>query len=255
MGWVSVNDDNVLITSNTLAYWNGAYAGTGTTEDPYLSNLTILGTISKGVWHGSTIGTAYGGTGNTSFTKNRLIYTNTATKFASTSSIYASTTAITINGTSAPANSGNFQVKGTSTMQTILPESTNVYDLGQANSATGNNPDNGIRWSHLYIGTADTYGAYGKPIYWNAGAPAATYPVQYTTWTIPSGSSSVTIEKAGKYFTDTYVLSIVVTSGEDKLPGALTWNTDTADQLTIATTGNVSDTVSGYVLTARADYI
>lgn len=255
LGWSSATADNVLITSNTLAYWNGAYKGAGTTADPYTSNLTIVGTISKGTWQGTKIGVGYGGTGNTSVTANRIIYSESTSKLSSAASIYASSSSLAINSTTAPANSGNFQVKGTSTMQTILPESTNTYNLGQANSATGSNPDNGIRWSHLYIGTADTYGAYGKPIYWNAGAPAATYPVQYTTWTIPSGSSSVTIEKAGKYFTDTYVLSIVVTSGEDKLPGALTWNTDTADKLIIATTGNVSDTVSGYVLTARADYI
>lgn len=51
-----------LMTTNTLAYWNGAYGSGGS------SNLTKLGTVDKGIWHGSTIGIAYGGTGATSRT-------------------------------------------------------------------------------------------------------------------------------------------------------------------------------------------
>jgi len=130
LGWSSATADNVLITSNTLAYWNGAYKGAGTTADPYTSNLTIVGTISKGTWQGTKIGVGYGGTGNTSVTANRIIYSESTSKLSSAASIYASSSSLAINSTTAPANSGNFQVKGTSTMQTILPESTNTYNLG-----------------------------------------------------------------------------------------------------------------------------
>lgn len=56
-GWSSSVGTN-LITHNTLAYWNGAYSGT-------TSNLSILGTVTTGVWHGSVIGVGYGGTGQT----------------------------------------------------------------------------------------------------------------------------------------------------------------------------------------------
>lgn len=48
-----------LITANTLGYWNGAYNSGGS------SNISYLGTISKGTWHGSAIGLDYGGTGGT----------------------------------------------------------------------------------------------------------------------------------------------------------------------------------------------
>ena len=76
---------------------------------------------------------------------NRMAYYSGANAISQASSIYASTTAITINGTAAPANSGNFQVVGTSTMRHIYPEENNKYDLGSTS----------LRWkSILYQGSA-----------------------------------------------------------------------------------------------------
>lgn len=54
-----------LMTTNTLAYWNGAYSSAGN------SNITNVGTIAKGVWNGTIIDVTYGGTG-----RNKLIGTN-----------------------------------------------------------------------------------------------------------------------------------------------------------------------------------
>lgn len=49
-----VNNANNLrfMTVNTLAYWNGAYSGTN-------SNLSVLGTITTGTWHGTKIANDY----------------------------------------------------------------------------------------------------------------------------------------------------------------------------------------------------
>jgi fibronectin-binding autotransporter adhesin len=41
-----------------------------------LNNITTVGILTAGVWNGSTVGVAYGGTGATSFTSNGLIYGN-----------------------------------------------------------------------------------------------------------------------------------------------------------------------------------
>lgn len=57
LGWTSTTGTN-LVTSNTLAYWNGSYNGTS-------SNLSVLGTITTGVWNGSAIPVTHGGTGAT----------------------------------------------------------------------------------------------------------------------------------------------------------------------------------------------
>ena len=51
-------NNDYLITKAALAFWNGAYSGT-------TSNLSVLGTVTKGTWNGSTIGVGYGGTGAT----------------------------------------------------------------------------------------------------------------------------------------------------------------------------------------------
>ena len=442
-----------LITANTLYYHKGN------------SNIVTVGTITSGTWKGTaiaadyigshstdkltsgTLGTARGGLGNDSFTANRLLYTESATKISSTTSIYAGTDSISINATAAPANSGKFQVKGTSTMQHILPEADTTYDLGNhaslrwrtaylttslcvsaknvvnayntngkgtfigpavmsicqtaagdglylmgeaaqygrmfinkigtasavgetwlylgnsTASGTAKNAKGVIRlyhtnatygdyyahgwwssggisdytmvgatsttknteaWTTVIFGNANatnttnahsrgnlriysestTYtdirsqGGYSKifylpkyngnmyaihagdanaigsgkkpvyiaangrasvcdttvgsayqPVYSNAGELTASYPVQYSTWTINSGHIKSTLTASGIFTADTYVIALVVTSGESNLNGPLTW-TSAADTLTITTTEATSGEVSGYVLTA-----
>ena len=65
----------------------------GSTSQPaYVNNDGIASAVT-------TVGTAYGGTGNTSYTATRLLYTNTATKFA-TGSLVSDGTYIAMTGTS-----------------------------------------------------------------------------------------------------------------------------------------------------------
>jgi len=56
LDWGTNND--ALLTKAAMAYWNGAYTGTS-------SNIAYLGTIKGGVWNGSAIPIAHGGTGAT----------------------------------------------------------------------------------------------------------------------------------------------------------------------------------------------
>ena len=59
--------------------------------------------------------------------------------------------------------SGNTSLVNNTHASTILPHTHNTYDLGSTS----------LRWKHLYIGSADSYGGTYKPIYWNAGVPQA----------------------------------------------------------------------------------
>ena len=56
LGWNSAGSANAnnlrLINVNTLAYWNGAYSGVN-------SNISIVGTIVHGTWHGTKIANDY----------------------------------------------------------------------------------------------------------------------------------------------------------------------------------------------------
>ena len=93
-GWVSQADSTELINHNTLAYWNGAYTGT-------TSNLSVLGTISTGVWNGTTIAIAYGGTGLTS---NPSMLVNLSSTSADT--VFKASPRPGVTGTLAVTNGG-----------------------------------------------------------------------------------------------------------------------------------------------------
>lgn len=77
LGWTSATGTN-LVTTNTLAYWNGSYTGTS-------SNISILGTITTGIWNGSAIPVTHGGTGATDAATARTNLGITDTKVAQTS--------------------------------------------------------------------------------------------------------------------------------------------------------------------------
>lgn len=70
--WITVLDSNNYSTQ--LTNWSGN------------TSITSVGTITTGEWNGTTIGTAYGGTGATSFTADSLIYADSATSLASSTS-------------------------------------------------------------------------------------------------------------------------------------------------------------------------
>lgn len=98
-----------------------------------------------------------------------------------------------------------------------------------------------------------------NPTYLDEGTISITYPVQYSTFVFTSGSN--TAEIVSEAFNqlngiNTYVLQIVVTSGEEYLNAPIDWsssqvnNSDTYGVITL-TTMNVSGRVSGYIITAR----
>jgi hypothetical protein len=73
--------DLVGQAANTNAA-NASYLSTGTVPSAQISGsytgITGVGTITAGVWNGTTITVPYGGTGMTSFTSNGILFGNTA---------------------------------------------------------------------------------------------------------------------------------------------------------------------------------
>lgn len=94
------------------------------------------------------------------------------------------------------ANSTSTLIRLTPT--TLQPERTNEISLGES----------GIRWSKLYVGTADSYGSNTQPIYWNAGVPTAiTYTANRLYY--PSTTTAFT---AGTHFVSDTKIAINSTS-------------------------------------------
>ena len=99
---VGAGDKPIYIAANGRATAFSSTIG-GSTRPVYVSAGTITPITA--------VGTAYGGTGNTSFTANRLVWTESATKMTAANH-YASSSKVAINYTSAPSE--NFYVGGTS---------------------------------------------------------------------------------------------------------------------------------------------
>ena len=139
------------------------------------------------------------------------------------------------------------------TNSTIYPYDTDTGTLGLGGNSAK-------RWSAAYIGTADTYGDPYLPIYWNDGVPQyLSGIVQYMPFTIANSATSVTLQNEAYnqlYGIETYVLSIVITSGENYLNDKISWsssqvsNSTTMGQIVLSTAA-VSGPVSGYIITAR----
>lgn len=105
------------------------------------------------------------------------------------------------------------------------------------------------RWGGILVGSANSYGNAYEPIYWNNGVPAVVSTVQKQAFSIARESNYVELLNSA-YDTNTIVLTIVITSGGENLNAPLR-ATPIEGKLTISTTSDVTDTVSGYVVTAR----
>ena len=86
---------NGYLTSTDWSTFNNKSPAAGS------SSITTVGTITSGTWHGSTIGTGYGGTGLTSFTANGIVY-------ASSTSALTTSSSLTFDGTNITNNAGFF---------------------------------------------------------------------------------------------------------------------------------------------------
>lgn len=149
---LAINTDN-LVEGSTNLFWtnirfdNRLSATTTLPNLTTLANLATVGTITSGIWNGSTIGVAYGGTGAASFgqgwvyslggtnalaastspTVSYLVATST-----SQASIlpYASTTAATVNGTAYFPGSGIWNSSGNVGIGTASPgKNLDVYSV------------------------------------------------------------------------------------------------------------------------------
>ena len=100
------------------------------------ASITVLGTVATGTWQGSTVGVAYGGTGNTTFNSNELL-TYDGTKFAS-SGKFVNATPQKFASTIGDGSSTTYSVThglATEDVQVQLFETTGSREIVDANVA------------------------------------------------------------------------------------------------------------------------
>lgn len=119
--WVDATDawtssEHLDLASGKNYYINGTQvlSSTALGSSVTTSSLTSVGTIGTGVWQATTIGTAYGGTGQTAYTDGQLLIGNTATGSLSKATLTAGS-GVTItngNGTISIASTGTTYTAG-----------------------------------------------------------------------------------------------------------------------------------------------
>ena len=169
---VGAGDKPVYIAANGRATAFSSTIG-GSTRPVYINAGTITPITA--------VGTAYGGTGNTSFTANRLVWTESATKMTAANH-YASSSKVAINYTSAPNE--NFYVGGTSKFAgSVTITGNNTLFIGTQLKLWSDGEGGNIR---LYTKTSttncfefDTYDGNLRLYYCTDGGNGTT---GYTAW-------------------------------------------------------------------------
>ena len=114
---------------------NAADVATKVGSSLTINGLTYDGSEAKNV---GTIGVAYGGTGKTEWTANRIIYSSGTTALANATNMYISNTQLGVNVTTAPSTGIALQVGGN-----IAANADNTYTLGT----------DGYKWATVYATT------------------------------------------------------------------------------------------------------
>ena len=131
--WIDATDawtssEHINLASGKSYYINGTQVLSSTTLGSGVtgSSLTSVGTIGTGTWQGTTIGVAYGGTGQTSYTDGQLLIGNTATGGLSKATLTAGTGVTITNG------NGTISIASTGTTNTAgdgLDEAAGVFSV------------------------------------------------------------------------------------------------------------------------------
>jgi len=143
-GGTGINNGSKTITLGgnltTSGAFNTTFTTTGTTNVTLptsgtlvnsavtaLSSLGTVGTITSGTWNGTTIGTGYGGTGQTTYTDGQLLIGNSTGNTLSKSTLTAGSGVTITNG------SGSITISATGSGGTV----TNVTGTAPISVATG----------------------------------------------------------------------------------------------------------------------
>lgn len=232
-------------TTDTNRVWklNGTATKWTSAQKVYvtLGTASTITTIQGGSTDAQTIGVngilniANGGTGTNSINAFGVVYGNSA------ANAYTSV---------APSAEGQVFIGHYSNSAAQAPtwySGLLLTGTSSSNYSAAFGKDVSIAGSLSFGGTDDFGDAY-TPIYWTNGVPTAVTPVQYVTFSI--GSGKIGVDLAHTAFTaDSYVLQIVVDTGEQYLSSPITW-TSASGKIELRCS-QVTGTVSGYILVSR----
>ena len=200
---------------NTL--WDNRMAATSTLPNlTTLVNLVTVGTITSGIWNGTDIAVADGGTGRGTFTSSQLLYGNLTAGLSS-----AATSTITCAG-SVSCGTGSFVVgsaltiTGSAASSTLLTDN-NIFTGGNIFNAASTTITNLRVMDTIFNGIMDLTDAV-VTIHTYPAFTYATSTVWTATTTIPLGPAYTAETWYGaKCFTDAGTLNVDFNDGTNKM--------------------------------------
>lgn len=243
----TVNAKGLITAASTNAVVAPAGTLTGTTlaANVVSSSLTSVGTITTGVWNGTTIDVAHGGTSLTTLTANNVILGNGT---SAPTFVAPGTTGnvLTSNGTtwiSSPASGGSSNPIQLAQIVTPSPPPSGSNDIyfktGTLNSSIAFNPSQ-VNLAEVLITANNIYVGTSLTALMNGTVTSATVDLFYTTSTgTPTGS-----------------MFIVLYNDSGGQPGSVlaTSNAVNANTLTTSLTTVPFTFVTGPTLTAGTTY-
>ncbi len=141
----TLSSSRTVINNNFSALNNGKIenASTSLSSVTTLSNLVSIGTITTGVWTGTTIAVANGGTGSTTLSSNQVLLGNGTTQLKTVAGYGSSGQFLTSNGAATAPSwqtsavdqainynwSGNHNFTGSTTIRDLSASSTVAFPL------------------------------------------------------------------------------------------------------------------------------
>ena len=237
----------LILTGSSNSDYAAEFSGTiSVAKTASISGNTTIGANGTAstltVWGATTLKSTLDVNGNTTIgtsSSNKSLTVNGTLEVTSTSKLTGN-----VGIGAAADNTFKLYVEGNSKFKgNLVPQATNTYTLGESTTP--------LRWSALYIGTADTYGDEYTPVYWSNGVPTEVEIVKKYTFSFSSGATTTTVSPTNTNKAKSIVTEIVVDTGISYLNGEITWSVPTtgtdANKIVLTTTAT-SGTVSGYIL-------
>jgi hypothetical protein len=203
-------NNGVLITSS-----GGVPSISSTLPSAVQGNITSLGTIASGIWNGSTLGVAYGGTGNSSATAYAVLCGGTTSTgaYQSIASVGTSGQLLTSNGAGALPSFQTYT--GTSSITTVGTVTSGTWNGSLITGTYGGTGVNNGSKTITLGGNLTTSGAYNLT-FTLSGTTSLTLPTSGSLVAGPGSSTSGNISTfnntSGTLLADSG-LNLLVSSG------------------------------------------